>query len=215
LRIFALPRKPAKASVMTTSSLSPYIQSICVYCGSRTGFHPSHREAAIALGQALAQHRLRLIYGGGHLGLMGVIADTVLACGGEVIGVIPEALVQKESAHRSLTQLVVVHSMHERKAQMAELSDAFIALSGGLGTLDELFEILTWAQLGFHQKPCGLLNINGYYDHLIAFLDHAVAEGFIKPSHRAALLISDSPSALLTQILQHQVAAPPIAKDLL
>ncbi len=199
---------------MTSSPLLPS-QNICVYCGSRTGLHPAHRKAAMELGEQIAQRGLRLVYGGGNLGLMGVVADAVLSAGGEVIGVIPEILVQKEAAHRALTQLFIVSSMHERKAQMAELSDAFIALSGGLGTLDELFEILTWAQLGLHQKPCGLLNINGYYNHLIAFLDHAVAEGFIKASHREVLLVSDSPSVLLEQLLQRQTKAQPIAKNLL
>lgn len=200
---------------MMTSLPSLPIQNICVYCGSRVGLRPAHREVALELGKCIAQHGLRLVYGGGNLGLMGVLADAVLSAGGEVIGVIPEILVQKEAAHRALTQLFIVPSMHERKAQMAERSDAFIALSGGLGTLDELFEILTWAQLGFHQKPCGLLNINGYYDHLIAFLDHAVAEGFVKSSHRDALLVSDSPSALLEQILRQAPKTQPIAKNLL
>lgn len=194
---------------------APLAKTICVYCGSRVGQHPAHRTAAIALGTAIAQRGLRLVYGGGHLGLMGVLADAALSHGGEVVGVIPEILVQKEAAHRSLTELIVVESMHARKAKMVELSDAFIALSGGLGTLDELFEILTWAQLGFHQKPCGLLNINGYYDSLLEFLDHAVSEGFIKPMHRHTLLVSSSATELLEQILQRCTSRLSVPKDVL
>ncbi|MCS7012555.1 MAG: TIGR00730 family Rossman fold protein [Chloroherpetonaceae bacterium] len=190
-------------------------KSICVYCGSRTGNSPAHRAAASALGTAIAQHGLRLVYGGGQLGLMGILADAALAQGGEVVGVIPEMLVRRESAHRGLTELIVVDSMHARKAKMVELSDAFIALSGGLGTLDELFEILTWAQLGFHQKPCGILNIDGYYDSLLAFLDHAVSEGFVKPSQRTALLVSSSVSELLAEILQPRIISTAVPKELL
>ena len=152
---------------------------LCVYCGSRHGAQPAYDRAARNLGAALARHGIELVYGGGRVGLMGVLAESVLAHGGKVIGVIPKALVSREVAFLELSDLRIVESMHERKALMADLADAFVALPGGVGTLEELFEILTWAQLGLHHKPCGLLNVDQFYDLLLGFLDHALAENFI------------------------------------
>lgn len=172
------------------------IQRICVFCGSSRGRHPGYLVAAAALGSALAQRGIGLVYGGASVGLMGEVAGAALAAGGDVIGVMPRALVDREVAHRGLADLRVVGSMHERKAMMAELADGFVALPGGLGTLEELFEIWTWAQLGDHAKPCALLDIQGYYGKLLAFLDQAVAEGFIKPLHRDMLIVADSVDAL-------------------
>ncbi len=176
--------------------MSP-IRRLCVYAGARTGADPAHREAAIRLGALLAARGITLVYGGGAVGLMGVIADAVLDRGGEVIGVIPEALMARELAHRRVTEMRVVGSMHERKACMSDLSDAFIALPGGLGTLDELFEALTWSQLRIHRKRCGLLNVNGYWDHLLAQIDRAGAEGFVGEGLREILLVERDPEALL------------------
>lgn len=156
------------------------------------------------MGEALALRGISLVYGGGNVGLMGIVADAALAAGGEVIGVIPKALVDKEIAHRGLTDLRVVGSMHERKALMAELSDAFVALPGGYGTFEEFCEVLTWAQLGIHQKPCGLLNIEGYYDRLIAFFDHAVGEAFLRPQHRSLVLKEQEPMLLLDILAGYQ-----------
>lgn len=173
------------------------MQSICVFCGSGLGRNPIYKEKAIVLGELLAKKNITLVYGGGRIGLMGVLADTVLANKGRVIGVIPHALEVKEVAHRFLTELHVVDSMHTRKAMMAKLSDAFIALPGGFGTLEELFEIITWAQLGIHAKPCGLLNIAGYYDALIKQLDVAVAEEFIRGDNLRLLCTGDDPLAML------------------
>jgi uncharacterized protein (TIGR00730 family) len=177
---------------------------VCVFCGSSKGLRPAYKEAARKMGEALAQRGIGLVYGGGNVGLMGVVADAALTAGGEVIGVIPEVLVAKEIAHTSLTELRVVHSMHERKALMAELSDAFIALPGGVGTLEEFCEVLTWAQLGLHQKPCGLLNIEGYYDCLTAFFDRAVAEEFIRPQHRSLVLEEQEPQRLLDSLAKYK-----------
>lgn len=174
------------------------MKKICVFCGSSPGKQPEYIEVARKLAVALTKREIGLVYGGASVGIMGEIADAVLSSGGEVIGVIPQALVDKEVSHKGLSELKVVASMHERKAVMAQLSDGFIALPGGLGTLEELFEVLTWAQLGFHEKPCGLLNVNGYYDQLCFFLDHAVEEEFVKTSHRKMLLTGDSPEALLS-----------------
>jgi uncharacterized protein (TIGR00730 family) len=173
------------------------LKRVCVFCGSSRGANPRYLTTAHRLGTILAGRRIGLVYGGGCVGLMGKLADAVLAEGGEVIGVIPQALVELEVAHVGLPDLRVVSSMHERKALMADLSDGFIALPGGLGTLEELCEILTWAQLGFHAKPCGLLDVRGYFRHLLAFLDHALAERFIRPEHRAMLLEDENPEALL------------------
>jgi len=178
---------------------------ICVFSGSSLGRHDRYRTSAAELGALLAERQIGLVYGGAAVGLMGAIADSVLAAGGEVIGVIPRALAEREVAHTGLPDLRIVDSMHERKALMAELSDAFIALPGGIGTFEELFEVWTWTQLGAHAKPCGLLNTLGFYDGLLTFLDHVVGESFLKPVHRQMLLSSDSPTALLDGLLTYQV----------
>jgi uncharacterized protein (TIGR00730 family) len=176
------------------------LHSLCVFCGSHSGASPAYGEAAARLGRALAGRGLRLVYGGGHVGLMGVVADAALAAGGEVIGVIPAALVDRELAHEDLTGLEVVASMHERKARMSALADGFIALPGGIGTLEELFEVWTWSQLGLQLKPCALLNAAGYYDHLLAFLDHMTGERFLSPFHRGMLIVDDDPERLLDRL---------------
>ena len=176
------------------------LKRICVFCGSSPGRTKKYAEAAASLGRAMAERKIGLVYGGASVGLMGIIADTVLQAGGDVIGVIPESLVKYEVAHRALPDLRVVATMHERKAAMAELADGFIALPGGLGTLEEFFEVLTWAQLGDHAKPCGLLDIDGYYSHLLAMLDHAVDERFLRTEHRAMLLVETKPIAMLDRL---------------
>jgi uncharacterized protein (TIGR00730 family) len=173
------------------------VRSVCIYCGSSTGADPIYTEAAVELAQALAARGLRVVYGGAHVGLMGLIADTALEAGAEVVGVIPKVLVEWEVAHTGLTELHVVESMHERKALMAELADAFVALPGGIGTLEELIEVYTWSYLGIHDKPFAVLNTAGYYDGLTAFLDHAVAQGFLRPEVRARLLVAADAEALL------------------
>jgi uncharacterized protein (TIGR00730 family) len=173
------------------------VKSVCVYCGASTGSDPVYAEAAKDLAQALAANGLRVVYGGAHVGLMGLIADTALAAGAEVVGVIPRVLVDWEVAHTGLTELHVVEDMHERKAKMAELADAFVALPGGIGTLEELIEIYTWSYLGIHDKPFALLNTASYYDGFTAFLDHAVGQGFLRPDVRSRLLVADEPEALL------------------
>lgn len=173
------------------------MQSVCVFLGSNPGGDPAYRAAAQAMGAELASRGLTTVYGGSNVGLMGALADAALNAGGKVIGVIPQALQKKEIAHTSLTELHVVESMHKRKALMAELSDGFVALPGGMGTLEELCEILTWAQLGFHKKPCGLLNVGGYYDLLLGFLDNSVTQGFIHPAHCGMLLAAPEAPALL------------------
>jgi uncharacterized protein (TIGR00730 family) len=173
------------------------MKSICVYCGSSPGRTEVYAKAARSLAEALVARGIRLVYGGASVGLMGLVADAVLEQGGEAIGVIPEALMRKEVAHPKLSALEVTPSMHARKMRMAELSDGFIALPGGVGTLEELFEIWTWGQLGFHRKPCGLLNVAGYYSGLTHFLDHTVEERFVKPQHRAMLMVEEDPQLLL------------------
>lgn len=180
------------------------MKRICVYCGSSPGNNPAYAEAGRALGALLVERGLGLVYGGAAVGIMGAIANEVLARGGEAIGVIPEALAVKEVSHASLTEQHVVASMHERKAMMAELSDGFVALPGGWGTIEEIFEILTWAQLGFHDKPCGLLNVAGYYDGLFSFLEHAVTEGFVRPVYRDILILEDRPGELLDRFARYQ-----------
>ncbi|MEW5773867.1 MAG: TIGR00730 family Rossman fold protein [Thermodesulfobacteriota bacterium] len=173
------------------------MHSICVFLGSNPGFDSRFAQAARAMGEELARRGLTLVYGGSNVGLMGLLANAVLAAGGKAVGVIPEALRDKEIAHPGLTELHVVGSMHERKALMAELSDAFAALPGGMGTLEELCEVLTWGQLGFHAKPCGILNVNGYYKGLALFLETMVQNGFLHPDHRDMLQAADSPAGLL------------------
>lgn len=173
------------------------LRSICVFCGASPGANPVYAEAAAALGRELAQRGMTLVYGGGEVGLMGVVADAALAAGGEVIGVIPQSLQDSEIGHRGLTRLEVVEGMHARKARMAELADAFIALPGGLGTLEELFEVWTWGQLGYHGKPLGLLEVNGFYAKLIGFLDHLVDERFVRRQHRGMLQVRETPQDLL------------------
>ncbi len=173
------------------------MKSVCVFCGSSVGSRDEYAQAARDLGRLLADRGLRTVYGAGNIGLMGVLADAALAAGGEVIGVIPEALVARELAHNGVTDLRIVHSMHERKALMADLSDAFIALPGGFGTFEELCETLTWVQLGIHSKPCGLLNVAGYFDPLIAMFDRAVDDRFLRPQHRRLLQISNDTTELL------------------
>ena len=180
------------------------MKRVCVFCGSSVGRDPRHREAAVALAEALVNRGLGIVFGGGSVGLMGVLADAVLAKGGEAIGVIPHGLAAREVAHRGLSDLRVVPSMHARKSRMADLSDAFLALPGGFGTFEELFEVVTWAQLGIHRKPIGLLNVAGYYDNLIRFLDHAVADGFVSAENRGLLLVADEPDALLDRLAAHR-----------
>ena len=187
------------------------MQRICVFCGSNNGGRDSFPAAAESMGACLARCRIGLVYGGANVGLMGILANTVLAGGGRVIGVIPEALIAREIAHPGLTELRVVGSMHERKALMAELADAFIVLPGGFGTLDELSEMITWTQLGLHGKPCGLLNVDGFYDALISFLDNAVAEGFIRQEHRSIVLSDEDPDILLTKLQDY--VAPVLQKS--
>ncbi|MBV6323216.1 TIGR00730 family Rossman fold protein [Duganella violaceipulchra] len=173
------------------------MKAICVYCGANAGVSPAYAEAARALGRALVADNLSLVYGGGNVGLMGIIADEVLRMGGEVTGVIPTALVEREVGHTGLTRQFIVKDMHERKAMMAELADGFIAMPGGMGTLEELFEMLTWSQLGIHAKPIGLLNVDGFYDGLTGFIQHASAQGFIRPQHAALMMSASEPQALL------------------
>jgi len=186
------------------------MKRVCVYCGSSAGRLPRYRDAARALGHEIAARGLGLVYGGAGIGVMGAVADAVLSRGGEVIGVIPHNLATKEVAHAGLSELLVVASMHERKARMEELSDGFIALPGGWGTFEEIFEMLTWAQLGMHQKPCGLLNVAGYYDHLFTFLEHAVAENFVRSEHQPMIIMEQDPVSLLDRFRDY--TAPRVRK---
>lgn len=194
------------------------LKSICVYCGSSFGNAPVHAEAARMLAQELVRRNIALVYGGGKVGLMGVIADEVVKLGGEATGVIPKALLEREVGHGELTRLFVVKDMHERKAMMADLSDGFIAMSGGIGTLEELFEVLTWAQLGIHDKPIGLLNVDGFYDSLIGFLRHQVEQGFLQAKYAELLQIAAEPKDML-DMLQRAAAKPatpnPAMRDLI
>ncbi len=183
------------------------LKNICVFCGSSAGGQSVYAQTAQAVGWLLCRRGIELVYGGGNVGLMGVLADACLARGGRVIGVIPQALVDKEVAHSGLTELRVVSSMHERKANMADLSDAFMALPGGYGTWEELFEMLTWSQLGIHRKPCGLLNVNGYYDPLLELADKAVSEGFLREFNRDLLLSDDDPERLLDRLSAYSFPA--------
>jgi hypothetical protein len=186
------------------------MKRVCVFAGSNLGARDEYSAVAQELGRALAQRELGLIYGGARVGLMGVVADAVLEASGHVTGIIPEALVSKEVAHAGLSDLRVVRSMHERKAMMADLADGFIALPGGWGTLEEFFEVLTWAQLGLHQKPCGLLNVEGYFDRLLSFMGHAIDEGFLRREYGAMVPVSSSPSALLDLMAAYR--APVVEK---
>jgi uncharacterized protein (TIGR00730 family) len=175
------------------------LRRLCVYCGSKHGNRPAYATAARALGTLLAEREIGLVYGGATVGLMGVVADAVLEGGGEAIGVLPHGLAAKEVAHPGLTKLFLVSSMHERKALMADLADGFVALPGGLGTLEEIAEVLTWAQLGIQHKPCGLLNVARFFDGLVIYLDHATDEGLLRPEHRALVLVEEKPEALLAR----------------
>ncbi len=180
------------------------VRRVAVYCGSNPGTRPAYGDAARRLGAELGARRLGLVYGGGNVGLMGILADAALGAGAEVVGVIPRAMVERELAHQGLTELRVVGSMHERKALMAELADAFVALPGGLGTLDELFEVWTWAQLGLHARPIGLLDVEGFFQPLVAHLDRAVAEGFVRPQHRAMVMIEREAAPLLDRFAAYR-----------
>ena len=186
------------------------MKSVCVFCGGNPGRNPAYLEAARDLGAELATSGLALVYGGATVGLMGAVADAALAHGGEVFGVIPESIAAREIAHLGLTKLEIVGSMHERKAKMAARADAFIALPGGYGTLDEVFEILTWAQLGLHRKPVALLNIAGYFDGLLTFLDHAADEQLLRAEYRAMLLVESDPARLLARMRAHVPPAVPV-----
>lgn len=177
---------------------------VCVYCGSNPGRDGAYLEATEAFGQEAARRNIGVVYGGASVGLMGALADAALDAGGEVIGVIPDALLEREVAHDRLSDLQVVSSMHERKRAMVDLADGFVALPGGLGTLEEIFEVLTWAQLGFHEDPCGLLDVAGYYSNLVAHLDHAADEGFVRPHHREMILVESEPATLLDRFTDYE-----------
>ncbi len=181
--------------------------AVCVFCGSQPGARPAYLDAARELGALLARRGVAVIYGGGHVGMMGALADSALAAGGEVIGVIPEHLMRPEVAHQRLTELLIVDSMHTRKRTMASRADAFVVLPGGYGTFEEMFEMVTWRQLRLHAKPVGLVNVDGYFDHLLAFLQHAAQQEFIRPQHRDLLLVAPSTSDLLERLLRHVAAA--------
>ena len=185
------------------------MKNICVYCGSAIGKKTEYVEAAQKLGQELVRRNMGLVFGGSSIGLMGAVADAVLEAGGKVTGIIPRAIWEKEISHEGLTELIVVDTMHQRKAAMAEAADGFIALPGGYGTFEELFEILTWAQLDFHRKPSGLLNICGYYDKLCEFIDNSINEGFVKEVHRQLLIVDSDPSSLLDKMPEY-MAPPPV-----
>ena len=184
------------------------MKSIAVYCGASFGVNPVYAEAARALAQVMVEHNIALVYGGGNVGLMGVIADEMLRLGGEVTGVIPRALVEREVGHAGLTRLFVVKDMHERKAMMAELSDGFIALPGGMGTLEELFEMLTWSQLGIHAKPVALLNVGGFYDGLISFVRHQQAEGFVRAEHAGLMMVETTAEAVVRRLQEQGLTRP-------
>ncbi|MGE5127814.1 MAG: TIGR00730 family Rossman fold protein [Betaproteobacteria bacterium] len=186
------------------------MRRICVFCGSSRGTDPRHAEAAAALGRLLASRGIGLVFGGGAVGLMGVLADHALAAGGSVTGVIPHGLAARELAHRGVADMRVVSTMHARKALMASLADAFVALPGGMGTLDELFEVATWSQLGIHRKPVGVLNVGGYYDPLVVLLDHAAAAGFVTVEGRRLLVIDSDPLRLLDRLAAHEPPATPV-----
>lgn len=179
------------------------MKSLCVFCGSNPGASPDYARAAARVGTLLAGRGITLVYGGGHVGLMGILADAALAAGGKVIGVIPRALEAREVAHTGLTELRVVSSMHERKALMSELADGFLALPGGIGTMEEWFEVWTWGQLGIHPKPLGMLNVAGYYGHLLAFFDRMVSDGFLREAHRSMAIVGEDPETLLHRLAEY------------
>ena len=185
------------------------LKRICVFCGSQSGRDARYATAARAVGTLLAERGIGVVFGGGHVGMMGALADAALGAGGEVVGVIPEGLMRRELAYEELTELIVTSSMHERKQRMADLSDGFMALPGGFGTFEEFCEIVTWAQLGVHRKPCGLLNVGGYYDRMLSMFDHARDEGFLQPMHRNLVLDEADPAALLAKM---QAWLPPPLK---
>lgn len=194
------------------------MKTLAVYCGAAHGANPIYADAARALARAMVEHNIALVYGGGKVGLMGVIADEVLRLGGEATGVIPRALVEREVGHAGLTRLFVVKDMHERKAMMSDLSEGFIAMPGGMGTLEELFEMVTWAQLGIHAKPIGLLNVNGFYDGLRTFVRHQVEEGFVRSEHEGLMLAESDPELLIRRLraaipAASSTALPPAAAD--
>jgi uncharacterized protein (TIGR00730 family) len=201
------PRQ-SKAHPDATKSMN---NNICIYCGSAVGIKPEYAESARNVGHALARHGIGLVYGGGRAGLMGIVADAVLAGGGRVIGVIPDPLATKEIAHDGLTELHVVADMHQRKALMARRANAFLTLPGGIGTFEEFFETLSWSLLGLHQKPLGILNVSGYFDPLLAMLDHAVAERFVRPQHLKRLIVSADPDSVVSDLMIH--ASPQTSAD--
>lgn len=194
---------------MTTTPAPRPLKSLCVYCGSSVGRDTVYADAARSLARVMVERGIRLVFGGGSVGIMGSVADEVLRLGGEAVGVIPQALMRKELAHAGLTEMHVTPSMHARKTLMAELSDAFVALPGGIGTFEELFEVWTWGLLGFHDKPCAILNVGGYYDRLVEFLDHASAEEFVRPVHRGMLIVESDPELLLERFSAYQPPAQP------
>ena len=179
------------------------MKAIAVYCGANAGADPVYAEGARALARALVDQQLALVFGGGHVGLMGIIADEVLRLGGQVSGVIPQQLVERELAHPGLTRLFVVKDMHERKAMMAQLGDGFVAMPGGMGTFEELFEMLTWSQLGIHSKPVGLFNVAGFYDQLVGFMEHVKEQGFIRPQHADLMMVESSAERLVQRLMEH------------
>lgn len=189
--------------------LGTMVQTLCIFCGSSPGFNGVYAQQAKLLGKEMAAAGISLIYGGGRAGLMGAIADSVLASGGTAIGVIPTFLVEKEVAHTSLSELVVVESMHQRKAKMSELADGFIMMPGGFGTFEEFIEILTWSMLGFHSKPCGVLNVNGYYDRMLDMFAHASVEGFLHDRHRTMIIVESDPKALIKRMAEYKHATAP------
>jgi uncharacterized protein (TIGR00730 family) len=203
LNVSAIGLRAADLRAMTLDFLM--MRTICVYCGSSPGERPEFLAAARHVGELIGRGGHRLVYGGGNVGLMGAVADAAMLHGAKAIGVIPQRLVDKEVAHDELSELITVDSMHERKHTMAELADCFLALPGGVGTLEEIIEVLVWTQLGIHQKPCGLLNVTGYYDRFIAFLDHMRAMGFLKDYHHAQLLVGDDPEQLIDRLLTTKV----------
>ena len=189
------------------------MRAVCVFCGSARGVRPSYAVAAETLAEQLAQRGMSLVYGGGNIGLMGILADAAIARGVHVVGVIPKGLAAHELTHQGVPEMHVVDSMHERKALMAERADGFIAMPGGIGTFEEWFEVLTWKQLGIHRKPCGLLNVDGYYDHLLTLLDHSVSEGFLKAKHRAGVLVAEHADALLEAMQAQDPGSEPVVLD--